>query len=107
MTDRANTANSEGPQTRAKCRWGAHVAGQEAAQHSPPPVPALGGPKSVEGCGRDSKSNGSGPSVKTIVPYCNGDISRSESEGTCKMDCVGSTKSVKDCQLTGHPFDIC
>ena len=62
--------------------------------------------RSVERCGRHEKSNGSGASVKTLIPHSNGDLRRTESQRTREMNCVGSPQSVQDSQLAGHSFDV-
>jgi len=41
--------------------------------------------------------------MQTFVPHRHGDIGGTENEVARKMDCVGSTKSVEDCNLTGQP----
>ncbi len=44
--------------------------------------------------------------MQTFVPYRNGDVDRTESEGTCKVNRIGSTQPVHDGELTGHALDI-
>ena len=61
---------------------------------------------SVERRGRHAKSSGSGASVETFIPHCDGDLVRTESEGTCEMNCVGSAQSVQDSQLASHSLDV-
>lgn len=57
--------------------------------------------RSVERRRRHGKSGGSDTSVETLIPHCNGDLLRTESDGMRKMNCVGSAQSVQDSQLAG------
>ena len=44
--------------------------------------------------------------METLIPHCNGDLLRTESDGTRKMNCVGSAQSVQDSQLASRSLDV-